>query len=102
MVKRYFYLLLCIMTLGLASSYASPYNLTLYSNPSCPYCQKVSQYLAKEGKSIPTKNTQNRKNQEELLKIGGKSQVPCLIINGKPLYESSDILKWLQTHKNDY
>lgn len=27
-----------------------------------------------------------------LVRIGGSSQVPCLFINGKPLYESSDII----------
>ncbi|MEI8300993.1 MAG: glutathione S-transferase N-terminal domain-containing protein [Chlamydiota bacterium] len=102
MVKRYFYLLLCIITLGVCSSYASPYTLTLYSSPNCPYCQKVIYYLQKEGKSIPIKNIQDKTNKAELIKIGGKSQIPCLIINGKPLYESSDIIKWLQTHKNNY
>ncbi|MBM3192253.1 MAG: glutaredoxin [Chlamydiae bacterium] len=78
------------------------YHLVLYSNPNCPYCQKVLHYLQKEGKSLPIKNTQDKKNKENLIKIGGKSQVPCLIINGEPLYESSQILEWLKTHKNAY
>lgn len=33
--------------------------------------------------------------RQELVKIGGKQQVPCLIIDGKALYESDDIIAWL-------
>ena len=32
----------------------------------------------------------------ELLEIGGKTQVPCLVIDGKALYESDDIINWLE------
>ena len=35
---------------------------------------------------------------ETLVKVGGKRQVPCLFIDGKPLYESMDIIKWLEEH----
>ena len=27
---------------------------------------------------------------------GGKEQIPCLFIDGQPLYESQDIVKWLR------
>ncbi len=38
--------------------------------------------------------------RDELIKIGGKPQVPCLVIDGKALYESSDIIEWLKkNHK---
>ena len=37
----------------------------------------------------------NREYKEELKKLGGKSQVPCLIIDGKPMYESDVIINWL-------
>ena len=33
-----------------------------------------------------------------LVKVGGKRQVPCLFIDGDPLYESLDIIDWLQKH----
>ncbi len=36
------------------------------------------------------------KNKEELIKLGGKEQVPMLLIDGEPLYESSDIINWLK------
>ena len=34
--------------------------------------------------------------RDELIKIGGKSQVPCLVIDGKALYESLDIIEWFK------
>ena len=71
--------------------------LTLYHFMSCPYCLKVRNYLQKAGITIPMKDTlADPKNRQELIKIGGKPQVPCLIINGKALYESDDIIEWLR------
>lgn len=36
--------------------------------------------------------------RQELIKGGGKLQVPCLFIDGKVLYESDDIIQWLEKH----
>ena len=36
------------------------------------------------------------KNKEELIKLGGINQVPMLLIDGKPLYESDDIIQWFK------
>jgi len=33
---------------------------------------------------------------DTLSSLGGKAQVPCLIINGVPLYESDDIITWFK------
>lgn len=35
-------------------------------------------------------------NNEDLINRGGKDQVPCLFIDGKPLYESDDIIKYFK------
>ena len=71
--------------------------LVLYHFMGCPYCQRVRDYLSKEGITIPMKDTQeNPAFRDELIKIGGKSQVPCLVIDGKPLYESLDIIEWFR------
>jgi glutathione S-transferase len=51
--------------------------------------------MRSKGISIPMKSIYEGTNAEELIKIGGKRQVPCLIIDGKPLYESDDIITWL-------
>lgn len=75
--------------------------LVLYYMPTCPYCQKVLDYLDEIGKEISLKNVQeDPKAKEELLHLGGKTTVPCLFIDGKPLYESSDIIDWLKEKKD--
>jgi glutaredoxin len=33
---------------------------------------------------------------ERLVEIGGKRQVPCLFVDGKPMYESADIIRFLE------
>lgn len=72
--------------------------LTLYHFMSCAYCQKVRTYMQQAGITIPMKDTSmDRGAREELVKIGGKSQVPCLVIDGKAMYESDDIIAWLRT-----
>ena len=84
------------------SSIEKPH-LVLYSRSSCPYCKKVTNYLKKEHKKIPIKDIGKDSNAaNELVRIGGKRQVPCLVINGKALYESSAIIDWLKAHKNQY
>lgn len=72
-------------------------NLTLYYRPGCGYCQRVLSYLEETKITIPMKDTgATASYREELIKIGGKSQVPCLVIDGRALYESLDIIEWLK------
>lgn len=75
--------------------------LVLYSRSSCPYCCKVLKYMKKEKINIPVidLNT-NPAARSELVQIGGKGQVPCLVINGHALYESSDIINWLKVNRD--
>ena len=48
---------------------------------------------------VTFKNTANgSQNRIELIAIGGKSQTPCLVINGKAMYESDDIIDWLKNN----
>lgn len=72
------------------------HELTLFYKPTCPYCQKVLRFLEKDNIPVPKKNiSEDAKVRQELLAAGGRSQVPCLMIDGKPLYESDDIIRWL-------
>jgi glutaredoxin len=74
-----------------------PQILQLYYFPECPYCQKVLKFIERAKISVQLKNIQeNVQDLEILIKIGGKKQVPCLFIDGKPLYESDDIINWLK------
>ena len=71
--------------------------LNLYYKPMCPYCRKVLNHLEQTQASLTLKDIEaNPENEKELLSIGGKSQVPCLVIDGKALYESDDIIKYLE------
>ena len=73
--------------------------LTLYYFPSCPYCRVVLDCLGRLDSEIPMRDIQTETGaREDLLEIGGKGQVPCLVIDGKPLYESSDIIRWLEAN----
>jgi glutathione S-transferase len=50
-------------------------------------------------KKIPMRDIQTEDGaRDDLIKIGGKGQVPCLVIDGEPLYESSDIVQWLEAN----
>tara|TARA_Y100000589_G_C26814611_1_gene491326 strand:- start:344 stop:586 length:243 start_codon:yes stop_codon:yes gene_type:complete len=70
---------------------------TLYQFPECPFCQLVLKELDKLKLEIPTKNTRlDPEAREELISLTGRTQVPCLVIDGKPLLESNDIVNYLR------
>jgi len=71
--------------------------LTLYKFDACPYCRRVSSYLEQRDIQIPIRDTMMEAGARgELMGIGGKSQVPCLVIDGDALYESLDIIQWFE------
>ena len=73
--------------------------LTLYYFPSCPYCRLVLDCLGRLDLEIPMRDIRSEAGaRDDLLEIGGKGQVPCLVIDGKPLYESGDIVRWLEAN----
>lgn len=78
--------------------------LVLYYFEECPYCQKVLRFLQNHpdyAAKITFKDINTHPTAEnELMKIGGKTQVPCLCINNKALYESNDIIEWLKNNLN--
>lgn len=68
----------------------------LFIMEACPYCRKVQLYMKKNGIELPQRDiTREPGAREELLERGGKVQVPCLLIDGEPLYESDDIIAYL-------
>ena len=72
--------------------------LDLYYYDSCPYCQKVLRAIDRMGikDKITFKNIlQSQEAADTLVSVGGKRQVPCLFIDGAPMYESDDIVAWL-------
>lgn len=68
----------------------------LFIMPSCPYCHKVLDFMEDHDIDLPIRDiTSDREASEMLVRVGGKRQVPCLFIDGKPLYESSDIVTYM-------
>ena len=75
-----------------------PLELVLYKSDSCFFCGFVIERIKGLNFEIPNKDIhQDPQARRELVEKGGKSQVPCLFINGKPLYESQDIVHFLET-----
>ena len=75
-------------------------NLKLYMFSTCPYCRRVINAIEASGRTDIEYHDIHKSEADRLyLKMaGGKEQVPCLFIDGKPLYESSDIINWLAAH----
>ena len=72
-------------------------NLVLYMFDSCPYCKRVLRRANELGMKLPLRDTwRDTDARDELLRVGGKTQVPCLFINGKPMYESTAIIAYLE------
>ena len=74
--------------------------LALYKKDTCPYCQRVMKYINESGRTdiIYRDILQDPEAERILVTVGGKKQVPCLFIDGTPMYESLDIIKWLEEH----
>ena len=72
-------------------------NSTLYYSDTCPFCKRVLRFMEKNDIKCEMKSTDMDQNREELIKIGGKKQVPCLVTGGKPMYESMDIISHLNS-----
>ena len=71
-------------------------SLELFVMQRCPFCRRVLAYMRHAGIDIPLRDIDaDSSAREELLTKGGKTQVPCLFIDGEALYESEDIVYWL-------
>ncbi|HOK62979.1 MAG TPA: glutathione S-transferase N-terminal domain-containing protein [Soehngenia sp.] len=70
-------------------------DLKLYYMDYCPFCNRVINYIKENNLEIELRNINIKENYDELISKGGLDQVPMLLIDGKPLYESEDIIKFL-------
>ena len=69
----------------------------LFVGTACPHCRKVENFLEENDIKIDIVNiNEDRDAMMELIQKGGKRQVPCLFHDGKYLYESNDIIEFLQ------
>ena len=75
--------------------------VALFYKPTCGYCRKVLQFLEQNNISIPLKNiSESLEIRDELITIAGKTQTPCLVVSGKSLHESDDIIQWFEDNWN--
>ncbi len=75
-------------------------SLELYFMNSCPFCHKVLNFVQQNNLPVAINYIDDdNEKRDKLLSIGGKSQVPCLVMNNEEaLYESNDIINWLRAN----
>lgn len=70
---------------------------SLYQFSACPFCIKVRRVMRKLNLPIELRNANvDEKLKAELLAKGGSPKVPCLRIGDSWMYESNDIIKYLE------
>lgn len=78
--------------------------LSLYYYDGCPFCNMTLKALEQIDLDIELRHIRRQPQyRTELIKQGGKPQVPCLRIEGnngktKWLYESRDIISYLRSN----
>ena len=73
--------------------------LLLVKFDACPYCKTVARAIERLGIDVPVSDTRRDPTaaQQHRQKTG-RTQVPCLYIDGFPLFESRDIVDWLESY----
>ena len=85
-----------------APSPDQPRELALYAYDACPYCQRVYRVMAELELDIEKRDTlRDPARRAELRAQTGRTQVPCLFIDGQPLFESADIVAWLREYRRN-
>lgn len=77
-------------------------DLALYYFPECPFCQLVLRKIDTLGlnEKITFKNIhQDSEANAYHIQKTGRQTVPCLYVDDKPMFESSDICEWLEDNK---
>lgn len=62
----------------------------------CPYCIKVQAKLDKLKIKFVPRNINDDENWRELMKIGKKDMVPFIVDGSVAMYESDEIVKYLE------
>lgn len=72
-------------------------DLELFVLATCPWCLRVRWRLWRLGvQGVRLRDVgRDPAAAEELVRRGGQDQVPCLFVDGAPMYESGTIVAWL-------
>jgi len=74
-----------------------PEELILYKFDSCIFCRRVMGFIRQHHLPVSYRDVKNNAAyREELIQLTGRSQVPCLLIDGQPMLESADIVAYLR------
>ena len=78
-----------------------PY-LELFKFDSCPFCVLVMDEVQKLNIKVDMRDIiSDSNNRERLLRDTGRQTVPCLFVDNKPMFESRDIVNWLNENKDN-
>ena len=73
--------------------------LVLYGRSSCPYCVRVdSDRRTRSRIKLPDEILASDRVAFRFRNRTGSTQVPCLFIDGEPMFESLDIIAWLRAN----
>ena len=76
--------------------------LELFYYDGCPFCQYVLSTINSLNLKVELCNIQeNQDCYNRLTNDTGKRTVPCLYVDNKPMFESSDIMQWLEDNKDN-
>jgi glutaredoxin 3 len=59
-------------------------NVTVYSTPTCGYCQQAKAFLSRQGVRFVEKNVAaDRRAAEEMIRVSGQQGVPVITVDGE-------------------
>lgn len=73
----------------------------LYHRWYCPYSAKVRNFIKDHNLEAQVDFYEVDEDDEaagRLVHLTGGEQVPCLVIEDKPMLESDDIIEWMNVH----
>ncbi len=73
--------------------------IQLFHNWRCPYSARVRDFVDEHGlgdKIEYVETTEVEGAERKLDELTGTSQVPCLVVDGRPMLESAEIVQWLE------
>lgn len=73
--------------------------LDYYYFEACPYCQRVITVIEKHKIKVNWMDIhKDSAHAKKLREDTGRTTVPCMYIDGKPMFESLDIMKWIESN----
>lgn len=75
----------------------TPPKLELFYFDACPFCQVVLNVIKQLDLKVELLNIQeDPQDFNRLVQDTGRKTVPCLYVDNRPMFESADIIDWLQ------